>query len=84
MRGKKFRSICLKEFRYALGVPYITLIWLDNHFLGNSKNEKTKSKVKERISNIVPSSLFLLSLLFVFINGNFFIVIFTELVFFFG
>ena len=57
---KSFKSICLKEFRYALAVPYISSIWKNDQFLRRSIDIQAKSKVKERLLNIILPFLFLL------------------------
>lgn len=76
---KTFKSICLKEFRYALAVPYISSIWRKNRFLKDSDSLQTKSKVIERFLNILFPILLLLVISTYFIyNSNlilFFIII---------
>lgn len=57
---RTFKSICLKEFRYALAVPYVSLIWRKSGFLKGSDSLQTKSKAKERLLNLLYPSFFLL------------------------
>lgn len=67
---RTMKSVCLKEFRYALAVPYISSIWRKNKFLKGSSDIQTKYKAKERFLNILFPSFFLLGLLLYIIYNN--------------
>ena len=67
---KSFKSICTKEFRYAIAVPYISSTWKNDNFLRRSIDLQSKSKVKERLLNVILPFLFILGILIYSLSNN--------------
>lgn len=76
-----FESLCKKEFRYALAVPYVARAWFRSGLLLTTDSGQSKKKKHGRFFNLLFPTVLVLFTAAYFVTGNTLAITFVTILF---